>query len=116
MQENLPTRGLQIALEKRILNEFASKILNEEKMEKHTQSLRGGRLSDLSTVPFHCECDDETCSEYVAISIEEYRHVHSRTRNFVVIPSHVRLDIEEIIDSFADYTLVGKFFPHPKKT
>ncbi len=116
MQENLPTRGLQIALEKRILNEFASKILNEEKMETHIQSLKGSRLSNFSKVPFHCECDDEKCTEFVSMPTEEYKQVHQKNRNFVVVPGHVRLDIEEIISSFSEYTVVGKFFPHPKKT
>jgi hypothetical protein len=102
-------------LEKRILNEFASKILNEEKMDQHVQK-QTGRLSEFSEVPFHCECDDEDCTAFISISTEEYQKIHSRTRNFVVIPDHVRLDIEEILTSFTNYTVVGKFFPHPKKT
>ena len=115
MSNNSPTKALQIALEKRILNEFASKILNEEKLDSHIKSQRSSRLSEYSEVAFHCECDDETCTEFVSISTQEYGKVHSRTRNFVVLPSHVKLDIEEIILSFPKYTVVGKFFPHPQQ-
>jgi hypothetical protein len=115
MKDISPTKALQIALEKRVLNEFASKILNEEKMDKHIQDQRGSRLSHLSQVPFHCECDDETCTAYISLSTEEYLQVHSKTRNFIVVRQHVRLDIEEIISSFPGYAVVGKYFPHPKK-
>lgn len=115
MKDSSPIRELKIALEKRILNEFASKILNEEKMDKNAESLRGSRLSDFSEVPFHCECDDAACAAFVSISTEEYQKVHTRTRNFVVVPAHVRLDIEEIITSFPNYAVVGKFFPYRKK-
>src|ERR1700738_2608604 len=106
MGDNSPTKALQIALEKRILNEFASKILNEEKMDKHAELVRGSRLSDFSEVPFHCECDSEACTEFFSISTEEYRTIHTRTRYFVVVPSHVRLDIEEVITSFPNYAVV----------
>ena len=116
MKDESPTKALQIALEKRILNEFASKILNEEKLDSHNEeSRRGSRLSEFSEIAFHCECDDDACTEFVKISAEEYAKVHLRTRNFVVLPSHVRLDIEEIITSFPKYAVVGKFFPHPKQ-
>jgi hypothetical protein len=116
MNDQSPTKALRIALEKRILNEFASKILNEEKLDSHNESRRGSRLSEHSEIAFHCECDDDTCTDFVSISAEEYSKVHMRTRNFVVLPSHVRLDIEEIIMSFPKYVVVGKFFPHPTQT
>lgn len=115
MNNSSPTRALQIMLEKRILNEFASKILNEEKMEQHTRA-QTGRLSEFSEVPFHCECDDENCTAFISMSTEEYQGVHTKTRNFVVVPDHVRLDIEEIITSFSKFAVVGKFFPHPNNT
>ena len=115
MKESSPTQALQIALEKRILNEFASKILNEVKFDRRAISRKSLRLSEFSDVAFHCECDGDACTEYVSISAEEYSEAHARTRNFVVVPAHIRLDIEAIITSFSKYLVVDKFFPHPKK-
>lgn len=104
--------ALKVAMEKRVLNEFGSKILNEERMDQVVESRRGSRLTEHADISFHCECDDKDCSETISMSTEEYQRVHTKTRNFVVVPSHVRLDLEEIITKFGKYVLVGKFFPH----
>lgn len=71
------------------------------------------RLSEHADMTFRCECDDRTCEETIQLSTEEYTHVHSKTKHFVVVPAHVRLDLEKIITSFNAYVLVEKFFPHP---
>lgn len=105
--------ALKIALEKRVLNEFGSKILNEERLDKVVESRKTTNLSPHSTMSFHCECDDKECSETFEMSTEEYQTLHRKTKYFVVIPTHVHLDLEEIITSFNSYVLVGKFFPHP---
>lgn len=107
------TEALKIAMEKRVLNEFGSKILNEERLERVVESRRGTNLSPHSNMTFRCECDDRDCTESIQMSTEEYQKVHRKTRYFVVVPSHVRVDLEEIITSFSNYVLVGKFFPHP---
>lgn len=112
MNDKLQSKSLKVAIEKRILNEFSSKILNEEKMDKVVESRRSNRLSTYSEMPFHCECDDAKCNETILMSTQEYERIHNKTKYFIVIPSHVRLDLEEIITSFNNYVLVGKFFPH----
>lgn len=113
MNDKSPTEALKVAIEKRILNEFGSKILNEERMDQVGRLRKGARLEAHSSMSFSCECDDNECHESIAMSTEEYQRVHSRTKHFVVVPSHVRLDLEEIISSFADYVLVAKFYPYP---
>jgi hypothetical protein len=113
MNDKSPTEALRVAIEKRILNEFGSKILNEERMDKVVQSRKNARLQDHSNMAFHCECDDETCHETILMSTEEYQRIHSKTKYFAVVPAHVRLDLEEVVNSFTTYTLVAKFFPHP---
>lgn len=107
-------KALKISMEKRVLNEFGSKILNEERMDEVVQLRKGSRLADHAKMNFHCECDAAECHDTISMSTEEYQKVHSKTKNFIVIPSHVRLDLEEIIGSFGNYALVAKFFPHPK--
>lgn len=114
MNDKSPTEALKAAIEKRILNEFGSKILNEERMDKVLPSRKSSRLEAHSNMAFHCECDDQECSETVEMSTEEYQKVHSKTKYFVVVPQHVRLDLEEVISTFSNYILVAKFFPHPR--
>lgn len=104
---------LKIAMEKRILNEFGAKILNEERLDIVVESRRGTRNSKHTEMLFACECDDVMCMETISMSTEEYTHMHSKTKYFVVKPKHVRFDLEEVIESFSNYSLVGKFFPHP---
>ncbi|MBW4061985.1 hypothetical protein HJC99_05435 [Candidatus Saccharibacteria bacterium] len=114
MKSLSPEEALKIAVEKRILNEFGSKILNEERLDKvlsyHDKADR--RLAVHSVMSFHCECDDATCEETIELSTEEYVQMHHKTKQFIVVPSHVRLDLEEIISSFGKYALVAKYFPH----
>lgn len=112
MNDKLPPIVGRVATEKRILNEFESKILNEEKLEHVITSRRGNRLSDFSEMLFQCECDDKACTATITISTEEYAGVHHKTKDFIVIPSHVRLDLEEVVNTFTTYVLVTKFFPN----
>jgi hypothetical protein len=115
MHDDLPTERLKVAMDKRILNEFGAKILNEERYDTAIRSRRGSTHSEFAEMLFHCECDDQDCGETISMSTEEYQKVHTKTKYFVVVPSHVQLDLEEIIDSFKTYALVGKFFPRPGK-
>jgi hypothetical protein len=113
MDDKLPTKALRVAMEKRILNEFGAKILNEERLDKVVRSRREERVSHHAEMLFYCECDAESCTETISLSTEEYERVHAKTKYFIVVPSHVRLDLEEIISSFNTYAQVGKFFPRP---
>jgi hypothetical protein len=113
MSDKSSTGMLRVARDKRVLNEFKGKILNEEHMDRVVEARKGDRHSAHSTMLFSCECDDLNCSESISMSAEEYRAVHRKTRYFIVIPSHVHLDLEEIVTTFDNYVLVGKLFPRP---
>jgi len=106
------TRALRNSIDKRVLNEFGSKILNEERLDKVFESRKSSRLSPHSDMSFHCECDDKACNETIMMSTEEYQRVHRKTKHFVVVPGHVQLDIEEVVAAFNNFVLVEKFFPH----
>jgi hypothetical protein len=97
--------------QKRVLNEFEAKMENEEKLETVVEAREAGEQSLHDIMPFDCECDDKGCEATISMSTEEYKRVHLKTNNFVVVPSHVHLDIEEIITSFSNYVTVAKFFP-----
>jgi len=113
MSSKSPTEALKVAMEKRILNEFGSKILNEERMDKVSRLRKSARLEAFANMAFQCECDDDACIETISMSSEEYQQVHSRTKHFVVVPSHVRHDLEEVLSTFTSYVLVAKFYPYP---
>ena len=101
-------------MEKRVLNEFSAKILNEEQLEHVMDSRRSSRTSEHAEMLFACECDDPACTEKITMSTEEYKHVHNKTKYFIVALDHVQFDIEEIVEKFNNYVLVAKFFPRKK--
>jgi hypothetical protein len=111
MNEALSRETLAVSKEKRVLNEFEAKVLNEETIDKVVESRRVNHSADSSEILIYCECDDQACAETISISIEEYQQVHSKTKNFIVSRSHVNFDLEEIISSFPQYILVAKAFP-----
>lgn len=116
MIDKSPKEALKVALDKRILNEFGSKILNEERLEKVIDARRSTHLDSHSNMEFGCECDDHACQETISMSTEEYTRIHHKTKYFVVVPSHVRVDLEEIVNSFSNYSLVAKYFPRSRTT
>ena len=104
-------KALKVSADKRVLNEFGSKILNEERLDKAVRTRRETRLSTFAPMIFSCECDEMDCTETISLSTEEYEKVHTKTKYFIVVPGHVQLDLEEVITNFAAYVLVGKYFP-----
>jgi hypothetical protein len=99
---------LKIAREKRILNEFEVRTVNEYRMDQVIESKKGQRDASHSTMQFNCECDDATCLAVISLSTEEYQRVHRKPNYFIVIPSHVHRDLEKVISSFNNYVLVEK--------
>lgn len=116
MHEKVPSEALKAPIKKRVFKEFGSKILNEERLDKVMLSRKTTRLGEHVDMAFHCECGDETCEETISMSTEEYQRMHRKTKYFVVVPSHIRHDLEEIISSFGSFALVAKYSPHPSIT
>lgn len=112
MHDISTTEALKSAMDKRILNEFGSKILNEERLEAAADSRKSNRLAEYALMPFHCECDDQACTQMISMSTEEYERLHDKTKYFIVVPHHVRNDLEAVINTFSDYVQVAKYFPH----
>ncbi|HUC87403.1 MAG TPA: hypothetical protein VMR75_03760 [Candidatus Saccharimonadales bacterium] len=108
MSDRPPKAAPKATTEKRILNEYESKVLNEERMGKVARAKKGNKNSSHSQMLFMCECDDGGCLEVISISTEEYKNVHRKTNYFIVIPDHVHLDLEKVISSFDNYVLVEK--------
>jgi hypothetical protein len=67
------------------------------------------KLSPMFT-EFMCECADDTCFEYVSLTLEEYTSIRKRGPvYFVVKPGHRNDEIERVVDGEADrYDVVMK--------
>ena len=96
---------------KRILNEIKAKVLNEQNSDRVIELRKGSKLSTYSEMLFGCECDAKSCPETISLSTHEYAEMHRKNMHFIVIPSHVHLDIEEVIATFKNYSVVRKLFP-----
>ena len=57
-----------------------------------------------------CECADETCTERIAMTPEEYEELRSNATHFVVAPAemHVVPDVERIVEKRERYWVVEK--------
>jgi hypothetical protein len=59
---------------------------------------------------FMCECADDTCFEYVSLTLEEYTSIrNSGPTYFVVSPNHTDPEVERVVDGEAGrYDVVQK--------
>ena len=57
-----------------------------------------------------CECADETCTERIAMTPEEYEELRSNATHFAVAPAemHVVPDVERIVEKRERYWVVEK--------
>ena len=62
---------------------------------------------------FLCECADETCSETIFLSLNEYGRIHTDEGRFFVIPGHEVTEIETVVERHANYLIVEKNVPVP---
>ncbi len=56
-----------------------------------------------------CECFDQSCSERIALSPEEYEQVRADAARFAVAPGHVEARIEDVVEQNERYWVVEKF-------
>ena len=57
---------------------------------------------------FLCECANADCTEHLQVGPEVYERVRERPRQFLVIPGHEDPQIEEVVETHADYLIVVK--------
>lgn len=63
---------------------------------------------------FVCECASGTCTEQLALSLEDYARVRSDARWFIVVPGHELPAIERVIERWAGCLVVEKTDPDAK--
>lgn len=108
MPDKTSPKARKAAVKQRVKNESDSKIVNVKKVEKIVEETEDTNQSLLHTMSFNCECDKKSCAEIIQMSTDEYELVHRKANNFVVVPGHVKLDIEKIVVTFSNYVIVEK--------
>ena len=68
-------------------NESTFRDANET-MRRKADEITGGR----GATPYLCECEDERCTEVMALTREDYEAVRSRPRTFVIVAGHQSSD------------------------
>ncbi len=89
-ERRIVLRGLHSGKSRRMVSEVR-KAENEVLFRDANEGLRDVQRSlDLPPheLPFLCECDDQSCHEIVRLAAEEYEHVRSNPRAFLLAPGH----------------------------
>jgi hypothetical protein len=60
-------------------------------------------------VPFVCECGDDSCIRALMLTPQEWEAAHSAEDRFVVLPDHVFLEVERVVERHDGYWVVEKF-------
>ena len=76
---------------------------------RFVQALDGSNASpDGQLIPFFCECADEKCWDSIRITADRYEAIHLDERDFVILPGHLRIAGEEILEENGFYEVVKK--------
>lgn len=82
---NLPAERIdvsdEISAERVALNDATFRNANEM-IEERAESL------DFEPAPFLCECADETCTQIIRLTLQEYEEIRSEPTHFVNVPGH----------------------------
>ncbi len=56
--------------------------------------------------PYLCECEDESCTRLIRLTVDEYDRARTTRRRFVVIPGHEHRDA--VVEEHDEYQIVEK--------
>jgi hypothetical protein len=89
--------------EKRLAeNQRAFRIGNER--------LRGAlrKTAGRKSIPFLCECMDDTCLARIDLTLEEYEGIRTHESRFVIVADHPTLPHERVVQENGSYQIVEK--------
>ena len=72
------------------------------------QLLDSNGAPDGQLIPFLCECADEKCWDSIRITVDRYEAIHLDERDYVILPGHLRIAGEEILEENGFYEVVKK--------
>lgn len=63
---------------------------------------------DGQLIPFFCECADSDCRGSIEITTSRYGEIHVDERDYMILPGHMRIAGEEIVEENSYYDIVKK--------
>ena len=73
------------------------------------QALDGSDKSpDGQLIPFLCECADGKCWDSIRITGDRYESIHLDDCDYVILPGHLRIPGEDIVEENGFYEVVKK--------
>ena len=82
-------------------NEVAAREINEAIEETDTRPAN-------SFIHLLCECGLEDCERVLAITRPVYERVRSDPRQFVILPSHLFSEFEDVVEESDGFLIVAK--------
>lgn len=73
-------------------------------INERIQDLAGNALS----TTFICECLQESCSENVSMTLQEYEQVRKSSNSFFVLPGHELAEVEGTLEQTDRFLIVAK--------
>jgi hypothetical protein len=77
-------------------------------VNERLEALNEQYASLTETFTIACECADVLCVEMIDIGPDDYLAVRAEPRHFVVLPSHVRPDVETVVRESEGSVVVEK--------
>jgi hypothetical protein len=65
------------------------------------------------TIPFYCECSKADCRERIKLTAREYKKLHQKDNQFIILAGHELSKIEKVIERHNGFNVVEKFGPMP---
>jgi hypothetical protein len=93
---------ISVRLERLALNQVVFREVNERLLE-----LLG---TSPGTTEFLCECSNPECTDAVPLTLLDYERVRSRSNQFVIVPGHEILEIEQVTSASDGYFVVRKLY------
>jgi hypothetical protein len=85
-------------------------VENQRAFRIGNERLRGALEARVGgeSVPFLCECIDDTCLARVDLTLKEYDGIRSYENRFVIVPNHPTLPGDRIVEENSSYQIVEK--------
>ena len=75
---------------------------------RFVDAVNGSATQDGQLIPFLCECAEDDCLGRIEITAWRYEDIHTEERRYVILPGHMRIAGEEIMEANSYYEIVKK--------
>jgi hypothetical protein len=93
--------------ERLALNEARVREVNET-IERANEKLGPAPGEDGLALNILCECGTRGCDRLIEISSAEYQGVRAEPTRFVVVPGHIKAEIERLVENKRRFAVVEK--------